>query len=86
MKFPTSFLFDDEPFNGENIEEILDETIDTWRWGSVNRKIFKYKDKFYLWKYRWQPEEGIQIDDTEVECPEVEAFEKVIVDYRVVKE
>ena len=47
------------------MDEIQDNPIDTWRWGTVCERIVQDRitGKFYGITYRTQPEEGVQDAD-----------------------
>lgn len=44
-------------YEGEELESTV---IDSWRWGSVHRRVFKWEGKTLAVEYRVQPEHGVQ--------------------------
>lgn len=96
MKFKTTELvefFDDcgdyelGALEGATVVDL--KQIETRRWESIHRAIFKVGDKLYQTHIRRPLTESQETEDCgyfgeEQECPEVEAYEQVITDYRVV--
>lgn len=72
----------------ENI--LRNEQVDNTRWSIVYDLVFKHDGKLYQTSYsrgatEQQDESPWQYDD-EVECTEVEAYEKTVTDYRAIKD
>jgi hypothetical protein len=70
----------------ETAEIVLDKVTSNTRWSIVHRLVFKLNDKYYETRYskgatEYQDEQPFQYD-TEVECKEVEPYEKTSIDYR----
>jgi hypothetical protein len=88
VKFDRSFLVEklSLPYS---IYTVLDEITELSRWNSHHRLVFRYEDVYYettyqvgLTEYQDQtPWDGEAI----VECFVVEPYEKIVVDYRAVK-
>lgn len=73
----------------ESAEIISDVQVDNRRWESVHRVIFKVGEKMYQTHIRrplteCQETENCGYHGEEQECPEVESYEKTVIDYRVV--
>ena len=86
MKFKKDFLMDELglPYNSSII--MRNRCVDHRRWLAVYELIFEHKGKFYRTKYdqgltECQEDRAWDYED-EIECDEVEAYEKTIIDYR----
>ena len=96
MKFKTTELV--ELFNGcgeheigslETAKIIEEKHIESRRWESVHRVVFQLGGKLYMTHIRrplteCQETENCGYHGDEQECPEVESFEKTVIDYRVI--
>lgn len=77
--------------NLDNTEILVDDIIDNSRWSIMHLFIFKYTDgKIYETTYsigatESQDERPWEYED-EVECVEVEPYEKMVIDYRRVRD
>lgn len=84
MLFEKSFLQDT---NGDENDK-LNEIIDTRRWSVQYDRIFEFEGKLYSAPYsrgatESQDESPYEYEEDMIECPEMEAFEKIVIDYRV---
>lgn len=74
----------------EDVKVLQNEISDTSRWSVHYDLVFEYEGKLYQTFYRVgatesQDEKPFEYED-EVECMQVEAFEKTVIDYRPVEE
>jgi len=71
MKFEKRFLEEDSKGTYETIEDII---IDHRRWSVIHKRIIKYENKFYIYRYSVGATE-MQYEDYDpgemIECPEV---------------
>ncbi len=86
MKFSKEFLID--TLGDEN--DVVNKICDTSRWSVQYSRIFKHNGNFYSAPYQigateQQDESAYEYDNDEIECPEMEAFTRVITDYRLKK-
>lgn len=67
---------------------VRDEITDTTRWSTHHELIFKHDGKLYSATYSRgateQQDERPWDGEDEIECTEVEAYEKTVTDYRAV--
>lgn len=81
-EFPSEFLLDvvldDDSLIVEN------KAIDSSKWGTQHKLVFKHEGKFYIWYYETIPQDGIRIYDEMQECYEVVPVEKVVTKYEMV--
>jgi hypothetical protein len=87
IKLSKEFMREDVLY-GNKTNILRNEQIDNTRWSIVYELVFKHDGKLYRTEYsrgatEQQDERPWQYDD-EVECTEVEAFEKTVTDYRLV--
>lgn len=80
---------DCENLEADKAEEVLNELTDTSRWSNHYRFIFKYEDKLYESDYQegateQQDESPYEYEGDVITCTEVEAVEKIVIDYRAV--
>lgn len=73
----------------ETAEVVVKELVGKSRWSTRHRLVFSLNEKFYEVAYQlgateYQDVEPFGYED-EVECHEVERYEKTVVDYRRVK-
>ena len=73
----------------DDYEVIKNEISDTSRWSNIYDLIFKFQGKLYSSYYsvgatEQQDESPWEYDD-QVECWEVEEYQKTITDYRAIK-
>ena len=72
--------------DAEDAEIIVNEMIDNSRWSIHYNLIFKKDDKYYQTTYSRgateSQDEGPWEYEDEVECVEVEPYEKTVIDYR----
>lgn len=73
-------------------DHVVNEICDTTRWSNIYSFIFKHEGKMYITSYSVGATESQDEgpwefchDDEEIECDEVEAYQKTITDYRKVK-
>jgi len=90
MKFKKEFLQRVVSDDAEGVEVIKDEIIDTSRWSIHYNMVFKFEDKLYEVQYscgatEQQDEQPFEYDGDEIECPEVIAVPKTVIDYVRVK-
>ena len=69
------------------VKLISNKYIESTRWSKINELIFEFEGRLYSVTYSYgateqQEEMPFQYEDDFVECVEVEAVEKIIVDYR----
>ena len=83
-EFTSKFLLDTVLNDDSLIVE--NKAVDSSKWGTEHKLIFKHEDKFYLWYYETIPQDGIQIHDEVQECFEVVPTAKVITVYNRVPE
>lgn len=86
MKFSKQFLIDT---NGDE-NDVINEISDTSRWCVLYDRIFKYEGNLYSADYRvgateQQDERPYELEDDEIDCPEMEEYTKVITAYRLKK-
>ena len=86
MLFERSFLQDT---NGDK-NDVQNIITDTSRWSIQYDRVFKFEDKLYYAPYQCgatesQDESPYEYDGKTIECEEVEAYEKTVIDYRLVK-
>lgn len=85
MKFTPEFLID----SLYSPDTVLDEIVSHGRWTVGHRRIFRHEGKLYQTLY-WvgatetQDESPYQYARGLVECPEVQAVEKLVTVYEVV--
>ena len=92
MKFKAEFLrrgLYGDTTQEESFEIIEDEISDHTRWNVCHDIVFKHNGKLYESYYQvgateMQDEQPWEYEMDEVECPEVEAYEKTITAYRAV--
>ena len=88
VTFEKDFMFEVLWGDAEGTEIIVDERFDTSRWSTHHSLIFKKDDKYYRTSYSRgateQQDEGPWEYEDEVECVEVEPYEKTVIDYRKV--
>lgn len=89
MKFPKQDL-KDIVFESDGDTVIRNEITHHGRWSVTHSVIFKHDGKFYRTSYskgatESQDERPYEYDGAEIECPEVEEYQKLVTDYRDVK-
>lgn len=90
MKFKAEFLkrgLWEDISEDESFEIISDEISDTTRWSELHDLVFMHNGKLYETDYscgltEMQDESPFEYADDEIECPEVEAYEKTVTAYR----
>ena len=90
MKFKKTDLLEVLYDDHEVIKKIRDTLIDTSRWSEHHELIFEKDGKLYSTSYsrgatEQQDESPFEYDPDEIECTEVEAYEKTVTEYREVK-
>lgn len=85
MKFDKELLL--EKLDGR--DKVLDILKDSTRWSLHYRFVFKHEGKLYETHYsigstEMQDEGPWEYEDEDIDCQEVEAFEKTVTDYRTV--
>lgn len=74
----------DLPYDGY----IYKELVDTSRWGEIYEIVFKHEEKFWSFSFEQGATEMQDYDDwddeSEVECMEVEEYEKTVTAWRPV--
>lgn len=83
-EFPSEFLLDVVLKDVSLIVE--NEAVDSSKWGTEHKLVFKHEDKFYLWYYETLPQDGIQIHDEMQECYEVLPVAKLVTKYELMPE
>lgn len=78
-EFSSEFLLDTVLNDDEIIVE--NKAVDSSKWGTQHKLIFKHEGKFYLWYYETIPQDGVQIHDETQECFEVVPTEKMVIVY-----
>ena len=73
----------------ERFEVVKRELVDTTRWSHHYEMVFRFEEKLYITHYsvgatECQDEEPYEFENDEIECVEVEAFHKTVLDYREV--
>ena len=90
MKFKKETLQEIVSDDSDQYEIIKDEIIDTSRWSVHHEVIFQdvITEKYYYTTYscgstEQQMEYPYEYGPDEIECPEVEPFEKTVIEYRL---
>lgn len=86
IKFDKSYMEEVLWNDAEDVEIVVNEIMDTSRWSTHYTLIFKKDGKYYQTSYsvgatESQDERPWEYED-EVECVEVEPYEKTVIDYR----
>lgn len=72
----------------EGVEIVVNEIFDTSRWSTHHSLIFKKDGRYYRTSYSRgateQQDEGPWEYEDQVECVEVEPYEKTVIEYREV--
>lgn len=89
--FDREFLRDVIWDGADGAKKLKDEMVSKDRWTVTHKLIFSHEDKCWLVYYRvgateYQDEGPFDYDGENIECTEVEPFEKTVVRYRLVKE
>lgn len=66
---------------------VRDLILDTSRWSVYHELIFRHENKLYVTTYscgatELQDESPWEYDGDEIECAEVEEYERTVIDYR----
>lgn len=79
--------FLDGGVTGDGFEVLANHLVGVARWALLYRLVFEYDEKLYETVYRvgateMQDERPFEHDPDEIECVEVERFERTVIDYR----
>lgn len=91
-KFAKQDLLDLLNDDCDTLESLCNELIDSSRWSLCYRLVFKELETgdLYLTNYdvgatEMQDESPFEYEGDEIECHRVEAYEKTVIDYRIIK-
>jgi len=85
-KFKKELLCDVLDGYAEGAEKISDEIIDQGRWSTHHWLVFRLEEKIWGVSYshgstEQQDESPFEYDDDEIECSQLKAVEKTVVEY-----